>query len=325
MRKNINVDWGQDRTLTRRSFLLGIATGAAAAVAPAAVARSVERLRHDPDLTVLLADIHINGKKDGEHYQPGELRKTIEEILTLDPLPARVVFFGDLARSNGCVADYTLARQCLQPLVDAGIALHLGMGNHDAHNPFFEVFPEYGRLTRVPGEVVFTVDAGAVDFIMLDILGGDRKTDGSCLSRAQQDWLAEALPRWKKPVFVCSHYATWCIDVGGRNLSELLVESPMVAGYIHGHDHRWRKDFVHLNWKSPRIVKTLCLPSTGHWGDIGWALLRTRGGQARVSLRQRDFWFPIKDSPEPGADLELWRLNTLENKGATCTFTLPTA
>lgn len=79
---------------------------------------------------------------------------------------------------------------------------------------------------------------------------------------------------------------------------------------------------VRQGWTSPRVVKTLCLPSTGHWGDIGWALMRTDGDKARVELHQRDFWFPIKNSPEPGADHEMWRLNTAENKGATCTFTL---
>ena len=113
------------------------------------------------------------------------------------------------------------------------------------------------------------------------------------------------------------------VKVHGKRLHELMLASPMTAGYIHGHDHRWRRDVVWQGWTSPRLVKTLCLPSTGHWGDIGWALMRTSGGQARVELRQRDFWFPIKDSPEPGADREMWHLNTAENKGATCTFTLP--
>ena len=43
---------------------------------------------------------------------------------------------------------------------------------------------------------------------------------------------------------------------------------------------------------------------------------------AKVSFHQRDCWFPIKDSPEPGADHEQWRINTEENQGLTCTFTL---
>ena len=47
--------------------------------------------------------------------------------------------------------------------------------------------------------------------------------------------------------------------------------------------------------------------------------VRTHGN----GCSRRDFWFPIKNSPEPGADHELWRFNTAENKGATCAFTLP--
>ena len=310
-------------TVTRRTFLKGFAAGAVVSATPEAFATAV-RLRHDPDLTALISDCHINGKPGVfESYQQGELAKTIAEILRLDPLPARVVFFGDLARKGGCVEDYRLAREVLRPIADAGIKLYLGMGNHDSVKPFLEIFPEYAVLTRIPGEIVLTVDAGAVDFVMLDILAGDREKDGSCISKAQQDWLAEALPKWKKPVFVCSHYAAGAVKVQGKRLHELLLASPMSAGYIHGHDHRWRRDVMWQGWTSPRVVKTLCLPSTGHWGDIGWALMRTGGGRAKVSLYQRDFWFPIKDSPEPGADHEMWRLNTAENTGATCTFTLP--
>lgn len=310
-------------TMTRRNFMKGFAACAAFAATPEAFAQAV-RLRHDPDLTALISDCHINGRPGVfEQYQPEELAKTIAEILRLDPLPARAVFFGDLARMGGCVEDYRLAREVLKPMSDAGIRLYLGMGNHDSVRPFLEVFPEYEKLTSIPGEIVLTVDAGAVDFVMLDILAGDREKDGSCISKAQQDWLAEALPKWKKPVFVCSHYAAGAVKVQGKRLHELLLASPMSAGYIHGHDHRWRRDVMWQGWTSPRVVKTLCLPSTGHWGDIGWALMRTGGGRAKVSLYQRDFWFPIKDSPEPGADHEMWRLNTAENQGATCTFTLP--
>lgn len=310
-------------TVTRRTFLKGFAAGAVVSATPEAFATAV-RLRHDPDLTALISDCHINGRPAVfESYQQGELAKTIAEILQLDPLPARVVFFGDLAWMGGCVEDYRLAREVLRPIADAGIKLYLGMGNHDSVKPFLEIFPEYATLTRIPGEIVFTVDAGAVDFVMLDILAGDREKDGSCISKAQQDWLAEALPKWKKPVFVCSHYAAGAVKVQGKRLHELLLASPMTAGYIHGHDHRWRRDVMWQGWTSPRVVKTLCLPSTGHWGDIGWSLMRTGGGRAKVSLYQRDFWFPIKDSPEPGADHEMWRLNTAENTGATCTFTLP--
>ena len=309
--------------MTRQNFLKSLVSAAAAAAMPDAFAKIV-RLNHDPDLTVLLADCHINGTPDTpEQYQSGELAKTVGEILKLNPLPSRAIIFGDLARHVGGVRDYMLAKRVLRPLVDAGIQLYIGMGNHDTVKPFLDVYPEYEKFVRVPGEIVFTVDAGAVDFIMLDVLAGNRKKDKSCISTEQQDWIAHALPKWRKPVFVCSHYGAGGVHVHGKRLHELLLASPMTAGYIHGHDHRWRRDVMWQGWVSPRVVKTLCLPSTGHWGDIGWALMRTRGNKARVELRQRDFWFPIKDSPEPGADREMWKLNTVENRGATCSFTLP--
>ena len=89
--------------LSRRDFMLGGAAMTAIASTPSAFANAL-RLRHDPDLTALISDCHINGLPNvHEHYQPAELAKTIAEILRLDPLPARAVFFGDLARMGGCV------------------------------------------------------------------------------------------------------------------------------------------------------------------------------------------------------------------------------
>lgn len=57
----------------------------------------------------------------------------------------------------------------------------------------------------------------------------------------------------------------------------------------------------------------------GGTGKMKENSVRTHGN----GCSRRDFWFPIKNSPEPGADHELWRFNTAENKGAACTFTLP--
>jgi hypothetical protein len=97
-----------------------------------------------------------------------------------------------------------------------------------------------------------------------------------------------------------------------------------VAGYIHGHDHRWYTKFMRKGWNYTRIKRTLCLPSTGHWGDIGYALMRTEGDKAVVSLRQRDFYYPRPEPMDP-ADREIWKIVVRENQGLTCTFPLPRA
>ncbi len=293
------------------------------------VAFSMPRL--DPDLTLFLSDIHINGHLDKymQHERPS-LMKIVAEIAKLDPLPKCAICFGDLAYLWGHKEDYALARELLKPITDLGIELTIAMGNHDRRSAFLEVYPEYAKSTKIPGRIVSVVDADAVDFVLLDGLMGtdDRRPDdcgpGGCsLDAAQSEWFVDALSKFAKPVFVCSHWGVGGIQVCGKKLSKMLIDNPMVAGYIHGHDHYWRKGIVGESWTSPRILKTLCLPSTGHWGDIGYALMRVDGGVATVSLRQNDFWFPEPTPEKPGANRELWRRNTEENQGLTCAFTLP--
>ncbi len=284
---------------------------------------------HDPDLTVLLSDIHVNGQKEGDVYQRGKFADTVAEILRMDPLPARALVFGDLAWLWGNKLDYQCSAPMLKLLEDAGIEVTIGMGNHDRRSTFLEVHPKYAQTTKVPGRIVSVVDAGAVDFLMLDGLQGaddrgakDMGPVPGALSKDQQDWALDALPKWKKPVFVCSHFPVEDLTAGGKPFSRLLMVSPNVAGYIHGHNHRWYTRYMRVGWSSTTIKRTLGLPSTGHWGDIGYALFRTGGGRATVSLRQRDFYYPKPVPMDPG-DVDIWRVITQDNQGLSCTFPLP--
>ena len=325
---------GRKANVTRRDFLKGLcATAAAAAAAPRAFAEVVARPRLDPNLVLLFSDSHVNGHLDAyEQHEAGALKNVVEKILQLDPLPARAIHFGDLAYLWGHKEDYALAKELLKPLVDAGIQLTVGMGNHDRRSTFLETYPEYAETTKIPGRIVSVVDAGAVDFIMLDgLMGSDDRAPkdmgpgGGELCLAQRDWLAAELPKWPKPVFVCSHWNVADLKLGDKKLYKFLISCPMVAGYIYGHHHRWRRDFTHENWSGPRIMRTLCLPSTGHWGDIGFALMRVGADTATVSLRQHDFYFPDPAPKKPGANRALWAQMLRENQGQTCTFTLPSA
>ena len=127
---------------------------------------------------------------------------------------------------------------------------------------------------------------------------------------------------FRSPVFVCSHFPVHELKAGGKPLDKLLVDSPNVAGYIHGHDHRWYTRFMRKGWNFTKVKRTLCLPSTGHWGDIGYALMRTEDDKATVSLRQRDFYYPRPEPMDP-ADRALWQIVVRENQGLSCTFPLP--
>ena len=94
--------------------------------------------------------------------------ETVAEILKLDPLPSRAVVFGDLAWLWGNKMDYQCSAPYLKMLEDAGIPVTVGMGNHDRRSTFLEVHPRYAKTTKIPGRIVSVVDAGAVDFLMLE-------------------------------------------------------------------------------------------------------------------------------------------------------------
>lgn len=307
--------------LSRRRFL-GMA--GASVAAPRLFAKA--KADYDPDLTVLLSDIHINGVEGDPAYQREKFACIVGEILKLTPLPSRAVVFGDLAWLYGRKEDYLQSLPYLKQLEDAGIPVTIGMGNHDRRSTFLEVHPSYLERTKVPGRIVTECDAGAVDFLMLDGLQGtdDRgpramgPVSGK-LDKDQQDWLLAELPKRRKPFFVCSHFPVHELSLGGKPFADALVSAPGVIGYIHGHDHRWYKRYMRLGWKDGKLKRTLCLPSTGHWGDIGYVLMRTCENRAVASLVQKEFFFP--SPPRPDAPVNaLWNAIMEENKGQTCTF-----
>ena len=163
---------------SRRTFIGGIAS---VSVAHFAAARDDARPpvaggRHDPCLAAFISDMHVNGlrKEVPTHcYEENCLRKTVAKILALDPLPAHVVCFGDIAYHWGQPEDYALAASILKPLTDAGIRLTLGMGNHDRRGNFLEVWPEYAKTSPVKGRIVSKVEMPHVDLLMLDTLNAD--------------------------------------------------------------------------------------------------------------------------------------------------------
>lgn len=287
--------------MTRRMFLTGLATAAAGAMArraaalPAAAGRKKKRVL-DPALAVLLSDLHVNGLKSEvptHLYEEACLAKTVAEILALDPLPANVVCLGDIAYHWGQREDYVLAHGLLQPLVDAGIRLTLGMGNHDRRGNFLEVWPEYAKTSPVPGRIVSKVELPHVDLLLLDTLNAlevekFKKSNPGEMDAAQREWLAETLKAATKPVLTCAHHKP---DEDKVGLGALLLKSEACRGHIHGHWHKWARDIIHSGWEPQQVKPYVGLPSTGHWGDIGYAILRTFPDRVEIVNRQWDFFF----------------------------------
>ena len=68
-----------------------------------------------------------------------------------------------------------------------------------------------------------------------------------------------------------------------------------------------------------RVGQAASLPSTGHWGDIGYCLLREYPDRAELSLVQYDYFTPqppfATAAPNPA-----WQAIVRDNAGKRCTF-----
>lgn len=286
--------------MNRREFIqLGTF---AAATSVLGTKTALARPEKDERLSVFFSDVHAGA----DSRQLKSFARTVDAILALDPLPARAVCFGDLANCYGLKADYAATRPQLERLTAAGIELAITMGNHDHRANFLSVWPEYRTRTLVPGRMVCEMSLGTCDLILLDSLWEDHtdetkmtKVDGE-LDGAQWAWLKAELPKRTRPFLLGAHHPVYKIAKGDKNaIGDLMLALPNCLGWINGHDHTWKKGLVTPSaqpWNEGVFRRGLCLPSTGSWGDIGFATMRTEPGRACAEVVLLDHFYPNPES-----------------------------
>ena len=297
--------------MKRRDFIfagMGIAAGMTAGC------RGAEALRAEGgkgcgDATVFISDLHIGGANKALEYTQQRFAKVVDAILAMKPRPRRVVCFGDVAMTFGLAVDYAVSKPMLKRIEEAGIELHITMGNHDRRSAFFREWPEYLVNPLVPGRCTRVIDLGGCDLVLLDTLKGtdDRaETDmgpvEGTIDAAQLAWFESWVAAAKRPFFVGSHQFRDLYIDKPKPLKRAAA-SKWFVGWIYGHDHSWCPDMSVADWGKSRIVPTLALPSTGLWGDIGYVVFRTCPGGAVAELHQDDFYFttPTSIVPRPAA------------------------
>jgi Icc protein len=289
--------------VSRRHFFLQLTAAAAATRGRSAGAAGT--------LVAVLNDTHIGEKQPADSAVPSNLRHAVEALLALPERPAAVIINGDLALKDGQRGDYVHFARLIAPLREAGVPVHLTMGNHDDREVFYEVLQQerpaapvvesrHAALVRLPG----------VNLFLLDSLKQTMVTQGH-LGEVQRDWLARALDAEPdRPALVFAHHNP---RLGGNpnhfpggledseELWALLVARPQVKAYLHGHIHH-REFYVH---QGIHLIDTPAVSyvSNKAVSTTGWTLLRVGSSGMSVTTHTHQ-----ADHPWNGVTVDLsWR------------------
>jgi Icc protein len=241
--------------ITRRRFL--VAAGAIV-VAPA-VGRAAGV---DPHRVAFLSDSHVGKKAEEvarECNMHDRLKQVVAEVVKLDPKPACAVVDGDLAYKTGTAAEYKSFGGLVEPVREAGVPLHLALGNHDHFGRFAEGLARLRPKDRpVEGKQVVVAELERVNLFVLDSFD-PKNTVGGLLGAEQLMWLTKALDdRKAKPAVVCVHHPLQFEPDRNKKYNGLadsvelwpiLKGRPHVKAFVFGHTHTWKlaeRDGVHL-------------------------------------------------------------------------------
>jgi 3',5'-cyclic AMP phosphodiesterase CpdA len=276
---------------TRREFLVRL--GAGAVVWSHA---SVQAADTDNDLIAILNDSHVGERHPQDSPIPSNLRATVAWLLAQPKRPAAVIINGDLALKDGQRGDYKHFAKLIAPLQEAGVPLHLTMGNHDARDVFYQVLAQQKpKHAAVESRHVAIVKLDRVNLFLLDSLKETMIAPGD-LGETQRSWLAQALDAHAdKPALIIAHHNP---RLGGdpihfpggledsTELWQLIGSRPHVKAYIHGHIHH-RDFFKHEG------IHILNTPAVGYVGNkqtstTGWTMARLKGDGAAITTHTHD-------------------------------------
>jgi len=221
----------------------------------------------------LLADTHISDNPDRSYpgtKWPGSpvkeeehewvnmadsLAQSAREIIELNPRPANLVINGDCAFSRGTRGEYQEFLRLIKPIREAGITVHITIGNHDNRENLWGLLPFLKKE-----QVGIQADIIELPHANLVLLDSGRK---GILGGKQTDWLTEQLDRRSdKPALIFGHFNPLPTSgvrpsrgmPEGSALLKLLAQRKHAKAYIHGHTHDWqhsKEDSVQIIGQPP--------------------------------------------------------------------------
>jgi 3',5'-cyclic AMP phosphodiesterase CpdA len=241
--------------VTRRGFLkTSLAAGAAVVTGKV---RATEPAGATSDRVALISDTHIAEKPEAVIRGvdvAAHFRRVIDELLTADSRPGRVFHAGDCAYLDGKAAEYANFFDLARRLPDAGLPVHLLLGNHDHRQRFWEALPKaYAREKPIDSRHVALVNTPVANWFLLDSLDVTDKSPGA-LGETQLKWLEQALDKSADaPALVMVHHQPdrskrpiGLVDTAA--LEKVLIPRKQVKALIFGHTHNWQvtqRDGIH--------------------------------------------------------------------------------
>lgn len=260
----------------------------------------VKESRADPDRIAILNDTHIGGRHPAGASIPAHLREAVAWLVSLERQPAVVVINGDLALNDGRAEDYTHFARLIAPLREAGIPVHLTLGNHDNREVFHAVLKEERAAEQpVMSRHVGVVSLPLANLFLLDSLKAPLSSPG-LLGMEQIRWLGRMLDlHGDKPALVLAHHNP---RLGGDErfypsgledsepLWDLLVSKPHVKAYVHGHLHQ-------RNYSQHRGIHIIDTPATAfvrrpETSATGWTMVQLAREEAEFTTLTH-----LKDHP----------------------------
>ena len=268
--------------VSRRDFLKNVLATGGVLCLPGTLWANTPKA--DPNRWVLMADTHVHADRNKKNHgiKPAEnLARARSRILHWRQLPAGVIIAGDCVYIKGRKEDYKTLAEELRPFSEAGVPVHMALGNHDHRENFWEAFPDAvgaGSLEDA-GKQVSVIETPYANWILLDSLQATNETPGE-FGEAQLQWLAQALDeRPEKPaVLLAHHYPARKAKSNGlrdtKAFFDVIKDRKQVKAYIFGHSHAWR----HWCWEGIHCVN---LPATA------WLFrIRQRRGFVEANLRE---------------------------------------
>jgi len=232
--------------LSRRRFIARTLAGSIGAV----FARSLRAssASGDPDAWALFSDVHIAADPElvvRDVKMSENLKQAVGEVLALRTAPVAALICGDCAYASGQARDYWQLTRLLTPLREAGLPVHLALGNHDHRERFFEgiSWANNGVHRPIEDKHVLLLRFPKVNWFVLDSLEKTESTPG-LLGVEQLEWLAAALDANRdKPALVMVHHNPGVAGHLGLKdtvaLFEVIRPRKQVKAYFFGHTHVW--------------------------------------------------------------------------------------